>query len=288
MEIDAETRLVTLLGDPVAHSSSPRIHNTAFRVQGINAAYVATRVPSGDLPDALDGLRAMRFLGANVTIPHKQAVRPLLDAVTPRAEAIGAVNTIVRVESSDDAPFLRGDNTDGAGFWAPLQSHADALDGAEALVFGAGGAARAVVYTLLTECTLSRLTLAVRTPPKAEPLARDMAPHGPGTTLEIVPLHEAGAALRASTLVVNATPLGMHPDEDGTPWPDATDWTDAHIVYDLVYNPRTTRLLHEAAAQGATAIGGLGMLVGQAAAAYEQWTGRPMPEEAVYDALRDN
>lgn len=288
MEIDADTKLVTLLGDPVAHSLSPRIHNTAFQAQGVNAAYVATRVLDDDLPAAIGGLRAMRFLGANVTLPHKQAVRSLLDAVTARAEAVGAVNTIVRVEPSDGAPFLRGDNTDGAGFWAPLQPHANALDGAEALVFGAGGAARAIVYALLTECTLSRLTLAVRTPSKAEPLVRDMAPHGPDTTVDIVPMDDARSALRASTLVVNATPLGMHPDEDGTPWPDATDFTTAHVVYDLVYNPRTTRLLHDATAQGATTIGGLGMLIGQAAAAYAQWTGHPMPEEAVHDALRNN
>jgi shikimate dehydrogenase len=287
MQIDAETRLVTLLGDPVAHSLSPRIHNTAFQAQGVNAAYVATRVQADDLSAALDGLRAMQFLGANVTIPHKQAVRPLLDAETPRAEAVGAVNTIVRVEPPDGAPFLRGDNTDVAGFWAPLRPHADALDGADALVFGAGGAARAVVYALLTECSLSRLTLAVRTPSKAEPLAHEMAPYGPDTTLEVTPMDEARSALRASTLVVNATPLGMHPNEDATPWADTTDFTDAHIVYDLVYNPRMTRLLHEAAAKGATTIGGLGMLVGQAAAAYEQWTGRPMPEDVVIDALRD-
>ena len=287
MQIDAETRLVTLLGNPVAHSLSPRIHNTAFQAQGVNAAYVATRVLDDDLPAALDGVRAMRFLGANVTIPHKQAVRPLLDAETRRADAVGAVNTIVRVEPPEGTPFLRGDNTDVAGFWAPLQPHADALGGADALVFGAGGAARAVVYALLTECALSRLTLAVRTPSKAEPLAHEMAPHGPDTTLEIMPMKEARSALRASALVVNATPLGMHPNEGDTPWPTPTDFTDAHIVYDLVYNPRTTRLLHEAAAQGATPIGGLGMLVGQAAAAYEQWTGQPMHEDVVIDALRD-
>jgi shikimate dehydrogenase len=286
MHIDGATRLVTLLGDPVAHSLSPRIHNTAFQAQGENAVYVTTRVTDDDLPAAIEGLRAMRFLGANVTLPHKQAVQPLLDAVTSRAEAVGAVNTIARVEPPDGAPFLRGDNTDVDGFWTPLQSHADALDGAEALVFGAGGAARAVVYALLTESALARLTLAVRTPPKAEPLVRDMAPHGPDTTLDIIAMREAQSALRASTLVVNATPLGMHPEEDGTPWPHPGDFTDAHIVYDLVYNPQTTRLLHEATAQGATTISGLGMLVGQAAVAYEQWTGRPMPTEAVYDALR--
>lgn len=285
MSIDAETRLVTLLGNPVEHSLSPLIHNTAFQVHSINAAYVATRVAAGDLPAAVEGLRAMRFWGANVTIPHKQAVQRLLDDVTPRAEAVGAVNTIVRVDPPTGPAQLRGDNTDVAGFLAPLAPHADRLRGTTALIVGAGGAARAVTYALLTEHTPSRLTLAVRTPPKAEPLVHDMIAHAADTELKVVPIGEAGPALRASTLVVNATPVGMHPDVDRTPWPDADDFTPSHLVYDLVYNPTTTRLLREASAQGATSIGGLDMLIGQAAAAYEQWTGRPMPDEAVREAL---
>lgn len=285
MPIDAETQLVTLLGDPVEHSLSPLLHNTAFEAQGVNAAYVATRVAQEDLPAAIDGLRAMRFRGANVTIPHKQAVQRLLDGVSPRAEAVGAVNTIVREESPDAPPRLRGDNTDVAGFLAPLQPYAERLQGAEALIFGAGGAARAVTYALLTEYAPSRLTLAVRTPAKAEPLMRDFKAQDANGALEIVPMDEAGPALRTSTLVVNATPLGMHPDVDGTPWTEADDFSEAHIAYDLVYNPTTTRLLREAEARGATPIGGLDMLIGQAAAAYEQWTDQPMPENVVRQAL---
>ncbi|NBB74991.1 MAG: shikimate dehydrogenase [Bacteroidetes bacterium] len=285
MPIDAETQLVTLLGDPVEHSLSPLLHNTAFAAQEINAAYVATRVAVDDLPAAVEGLRAMRFLGANVTIPHKQAVQRLLDDVTPRAEAVGAVNTIVCEAPPDGPPRLRGDNTDVTGFLAPLQPHADRLQDAEVLLFGAGGAARAVVYALLTEHAPSRLTLAVRTPSKAEPLVLDMMAHAAAAQLEVVPIDEAGPALRASTLVVNATPLGMHPDVDRTPWPDADDFAEAQIVYDLVYNPTTTRLLREAEARGATPIGGLDMLIGQAAAAYAQWTDCPMPEATVRQAL---
>jgi len=285
MPIDAETQLVTLLGDPVEHSLSPLLHNTAFEAQEINAAYVATRVAADALPAAVEGLRAMRFLGANVTIPHKQAVQRLLDDVTPRAEAVGAVNTIVCEAPPAGPPRLCGDNTDVTGFLAPLQPHADRLQDAEVLLFGAGGAARAVVYALLTEYAPSRLTLAVRTPSKAEPLVLDMMAHTAAAQLEVVPIDEAGPALRASTLVVNATPLGMHPDVDRTPWPDADDFAETQIVYDLVYNPTTTRLLREAEARGATPIGGLDMLIGQAAAAYAQWTDRPMPEDAVRQAL---
>lgn len=286
MPIDGHTQLVVLLGDPVEHSLSPRIHNTAFEAQGVNAVYVARRVARDDLPAAVDGLRAMRFLGANVTLPHKQAVMPLLDAVSPQAEAIGAVNTIVCAEREDGRLALRGDNTDVAGFLAPLRPHAERLQGADMLIFGAGGAARAVAYGLLTTYGPARLTLAVRTPTKAEPLAHDLATHDANGALEIVAMDAAGAALQASTLVVNATPLGMHPDADGTPWPKADDFAAEQLVYDLVYNPPTTRLLREADAHGATTIGGLGMLIGQAAAAYAQWTGRSMPVDAVHRELK--
>jgi len=286
MHIDGATQLVTLLGDPVAHSLSPLIHNAAFRAQGTNAVYVASRVTAQALPAAVNGLRAMGFRGANVTIPHKQAVRELLDEVSPRADAVGAVNTIVHTASSEGASTLCGDNTDVAGFLAPLEPYADRLHGTAALVFGAGGAARAVVYALLTTYAPARLTLAVRTPAKAEPLVTDFAELDAHGALDVVPMRDAGPALRASTLVVNATPLGMHPDVDRTPWNDATDFAEAHIVYDLVYNPTTTRLLREADAHGATALGGLDMLIGQAAAAFEQWTEQPMPEDAVRDALQ--
>lgn len=285
MPIDAQTRLVTLLGDPVEHSRSPLIHNTAFAAQDVNAAYVTTRVVREDLTAAVEGLRAMRFLGANVTIPHKQAVLPLLDAVSPRAEAVGAVNTIVCTAQDDGRITLQGDNTDVAGFLEPLQPHADRLQHAEMLIFGAGGAARAVTYALLTTYAPTRLTLAVRTPPKAEPLARDFAAYDENAALTIVPMDEAGPALRASTLVVNATPLGMHPHTDGTPWPEADDFAAEQIVYDLVYNPRQTRLLREAEARGATPIDGLAMLISQAAAAYTQWTDRSMPVDAVRSEL---
>lgn len=288
MHIDAQTQLVTLFGDPVAYSLSPLIHNTAFQAQDVNAVYVTTRVEDADLPAAVEGLRAMHFLGANVTSPHKEAIRPLLDAVSPRAEAVGAVNTIVSRSQEDGRLTLQGDNTDVSGFLEPLQPHDDRLASSEMLIFGAGGAARAVIYALLTEYAPTRLTLAVRTPAKAEPVARDFSDYDANHALQVVPMNEAGAALRASTLIVNATPLGMHPNPDSTPWPDADDFSAEQIVYDLVYSPRMTRLLREAQAQGATTIGGLDMLIGQAAAAYFQWTGRSMPMETVREALQQH
>ena len=283
MSIDAETKVVTLLGHPVEHSRSPTIHNTAFRAQGVNAVYVATPVRPDRIADAVAGLRAMQFLGANVTVPHKESVRPLLDEVSERVAAVGAVNTIVR-----EGDTLRGDNTDVAGFLAPLvEAVGDALDGARMVVFGAGGAARAVVYGLLDRYRPARLTLVARRPEQAEALSADLDGYDATDALRVTTFADAGDAVRDSRLLVNATPLGMAPDRaDQTPWPDTGDLHDDQVAYDLVYTPEETRFLRAAAAQGATTIGGLDMLVEQAAAAYRQWTGRDMPTNAVRDALR--
>lgn len=278
-----DARLVYLIGDPVAHSHSPLIHNAAFRAAEIRATYRARRVPLEDLAEAVAALRVPEVLGANVTIPHKRAVIPHLDALAPAAEVIGAVNTVIR---QDDGTLL-GDNTDAAGFLHGLDDEHE-LHGAPTLVLGSGGAARAVVYALLTELRPTTLTLAARSPDKAEALAADFAALGPDTALHVVSLREAGPAVRASRLVVNATPLGMHPRTDATPWPDAGDFGPAHTVYDLVYAPAETRLLREAAARGARAIGGMAMLVGQAAASFERWTGTPMPLGPVHSVLRDH
>jgi shikimate dehydrogenase len=281
--IDAETRVVTLIGHPVEHSLSPRIHNTAFGAQGVNAVYVATPVRPAALEAAVEGLRALQFLGANVTVPHKEAVRPLLDDVSARAAAVGAVNTIVR-----EGDTLRGDNTDVEGFLRPLtEKVGDALQGTRMLVFGAGGAARAVVYGLLDRYAPERLTLVARRPEQAEALAADLDGYDVRDALRVTTFDDAAPAVRTSRLLVNATPLGMAPDHgDQTPWPDAGALHDDHVAYDLVYTPEETRFLRDAAAQGATTIGGLGMLVEQAAASYVQWTGADMPRDAVYEALR--
>jgi shikimate dehydrogenase len=282
VHIDADTKLVTLLGHPVEHSLSPLIHNTAFQAQGVNAVYVATPVRPGDLAEGIAGLKALQFWGANVTVPHKEEVRALLDDVSERAAAVGAVNTIV---CEDDG--LRGDNTDVDGFLTPLVDTAgETLQDAPMLIFGAGGAARAVVYGLLARYAPAQLTLVARRPEQAETLAADFAAYDTQDALRVTTFEDAGDAVRESRLLVNATPLGMAPDTDGTPWPDADDFTPDHVAYDLVYNPEETRFLQDAAAQGATILGGLDMLVGQAAAAYEQWTGQDMPTDAVYEALR--
>lgn len=275
--LTARTRLVVLLGDPVAHSRSPALHNAAFRALGLDLAYVAAKVRPADLGAAVAGLRALGAVGANVTIPHKATVLAHLDALTDAARAAGAANTLV---ARDDGA-LEGDNTDVGGFLDGLGPHARRLAGAEAVVFGTGGAARAVVYALLSALGPARLTLAARTPAHAEALALDLAPYDPRGALAVVPLADAADALRAARLVVNATPLGMHPLVETTPWEDGRVFGPGQVVYDLVYAPRETRLLREATGRGATPIDGLPMLAAQAARAFRRWTGQALPDEVL-------
>lgn len=277
----AATRLAVLLGDPVAHSRSPRIHNAAFRALGLDAVYLACRVAPAYLPAAVAGLKALGALGASVTIPHKEAVAPLLDRLAPTAASVGAVNTLV----FEDDGAVRGENTDVEGFLQPLRPHDDRLHGAAMTVLGAGGAARAAAYALLSVFEPTRLTVAARRPDQARRLSAALAPHDPFDALWPASFAEAGAAVRESALVVNATPVGMAPDAGRTPWPEASDFHAGQLVYDLVYAPAETRLLREAAARGAVPLGGLAMLVGQAAAAFRLWTGRDLPLDAVWAAL---
>ncbi|MEM1056264.1 MAG: shikimate dehydrogenase [Bacteroidota bacterium] len=261
------TGLAVLLGDPVAHSVSPAMHNAAFRQQGLDAVYLACRVEPGRLAEAVAGLDALGAMGANVTIPHKETAAALAAERSPEVEAVGAANTLVRGGTG-----WRAHNTDIAGFLAPLDGRN--LTSKTATVLGAGGAARAVVYALLTAFSPSRLTLASRRTEQAEALGRDLAPRDPRGALTVCSLREAPEA----DLVINATPLGMHGMEDLSPLP-GTRLGPGQIAYDLVYRPRETRFLREARESGAEIIGGLPMLVGQAAEAYRLWTGRTFPTE---------
>lgn len=282
--LDASTQIVLLLGDPVEHSLSPCIHNTAFAAHEINAVYAATRVVRHDLADAVQGMRALRILGANVTIPHKERVMPLLDSVSDRAQALGAVNTII-AHGEGDARTLQGDNTDVAGFLDPLRSQSN-LHGQPMTILGAGGAARAAAYALITTYAPTPLTVAARRPEQAQTLVNELALHAAHeATLTACALNDAAASVRSSRLVVNATPVGMAPHADATPWPHIDCFSPGQLVYDLVYTPRPTRLLREAGAQGADTQDGLAMLIGQAAAAYEMWTDRPMPVDVVQDEV---
>ena len=269
---NADTGLVVLLGDPVEHSLSPQLHNAAFRAQGLNLTYLACRVDSDRLDDAIAGLDALGAVGANVTLPHKRGALELAASASPSAVAVGAANTLVRGEAGWHA-----DNTDVAGFLGPLQPIADRLRGETVVVIGAGGAARAVVWGL-REHLGARVIVAARRRAQASELAAAFG-------ADALTIDQARGPGRAAALVVNATPVGTAPRPDATPWTFAPDTRRDQIAYDLVYRPAQTRFLHDAAALGLATIGGLPMLLGQAAASYALWTGREMPLDVARAAL---
>ncbi|MGC9400428.1 MAG: shikimate dehydrogenase [Anaerolineae bacterium] len=271
--IDGTTRLVGLIGWPVRHSRSPVVHNAAFAALGLNWRYVPLPTPPARVGEAVRGLVALGFRGANVTVPHKETVLPYLDALAPAAAALGAVNTLVIDRSGDASADIRGHNTDVPGFLAALRSGDFEPQGKRAIVIGAGGAARAVVYALLS-AGAQKVTVLNRTPSRAVALVDDLAPHAQATALHGAPLtaERLVEAAYGAHLLVNATTVGMWPHTHASIWPDEAS-IPAHLtVMDLVYRPRETRLLAQARAAGAHPIDGLGMLIHQGALAFDLWT----------------
>jgi len=274
--INGKTKLVGLIGWPVEHSLSPAMHNSAFAALNLNWRYLPLPVHPERLGEAVAGLRALGFVGANVTVPHKEAVMSYLDHVTPEAQAIGAVNTIVVREGRSI-----GHNTDWCGFLAALSEGGFDPQGKRVVVLGAGGAARAVVYALAHAG--AQVTVLNRTLARAQVLVKDFSPLFPALPLTLQTLEEQTAEAH---LLVNATPVGTWPEVNQSIWPQGLTFPGHLTVFDLVYNPRQTKLLRQAEAAGAKAIGGLGMLVHQGAAAFELWTGEKAPVETMYEAAR--
>ncbi len=270
--ISGHTALAGVLGDPVRHSLSPAMHNAALRELGLDWAYLALPVAPADLATVVRGLEALDCRGLNVTLPHKQAVAALAAELTPLAARLGAVNTLVRrVEGG-----WLGTNTDVEGFLAPLRE-AEGWAGAEAVVLGCGGSARAVVAGL-SELGFARIRLAARNPERLAAFTADCGRWAPA--LEGLAWESLEPALAAAALVVNTTPVGMASAGDPaaalrSPLEPAelAALAATATVYDLIYTPRPTALLRAAAARGCRAIDGLEMLVQQGAAALRLWSG---------------
>ena len=279
-DINAATTLVGLFGWPVTHSISPQMHNAAFVARQMNWRYLAFSVQPERVPEAIAALPALGLRGVNVTVPHKQAVMPHLHHWTAAAEAIGAVNTIVVGEDGQ----LTGDNTDAAGFIADLNAHEVDPAGKRALVIGAGGSSRAVVYGL-AEAGVQSVTILNRTVAKAVDLAATMQSYFPEINIGSAAFpDDVTASAESAELIVNCTSLGMEPRIEGLPWEEDVEFRTEQIVYDLVYNPAMTRLLQLAFTDGAMAIGGLGMLVYQGAIAWQKWTGEAAPVDVMQRA----
>ena len=262
-QVSGQTRTVGIVGWPVAHSLSPRIHNAAFRALGMDWVYVPMPVEPSDVERAFEGLVALGFAGANVTMPHKTVAAERADTLSDDARRLRAVNTLV-VERST----LAGHNTDAPGFDRFLR-HDAGFDprGRSALIFGAGGAARACALALARGGVAS-LIVSARDTRRTEPVKA--AIEGFGVDVRTVAFHEAGRV--QADLIVNATPLGGG-DE---PLPIPPIGEDS-LVVDLLYDPAVTPLQTAARAAGAIAFGGIGLLLHQAALSFELWTGRQPP-----------
>ena len=268
-------RWACILGDPVAHSLSPDLHNAAFRALGIDVHYEARRVSHEDLARAVGQLRAADCLGANVTAPHKQAVIPLVDEVSEEVVALGALNTIV-----NRGGRLFGGNTDAAGLarWMRL-SGISAEDGA-AVVLGAGGAARSAVWAL-ADIGAARVRILNRTPAKAATLVESLKPRVKAE-LEWGELQAAAAPiLEPWRIIINATSMGHH---GSAPIVHPSWYSPDSVAVELAYNPPVTGFMVAAREAGARAENGIGMLLHQAALAFERWTGQSPPMD-VYEAV---
>lgn len=265
--VSGSTRTVGIMGWPVSHSLSPAIHNAAFAALGLDWVYVALPVHPLQVLAALDGLRAMGFAGANVTMPHKAAVADLIDELSEDARRLHAVNTIVC-----DGERLRGENTDAPGFERFIRIDAGVdPSGRAALIFGAGGAGRACALALARGGATS-ITVAAREPARVTDVAA--AIEGLGAHVHAVAFDDA-VNIRAD-LIVNATPLGVR--QESLPLPPVGPDT---LVVDLLYHPAVTPLQVQARAEGAVAFGGIGLLLHQAALSFELWTGQPPPLEVM-------
>ena len=268
-----------LIGYPLEHSLSPKIHAAALESCGLHGEYSLYPI----CPDDLQGLKSIlarirngEIAGLNVTIPHKQNVIPLLGELTLKAKTIGAVNTISLQNGK-----LVGDNTDVPGFLVDLNhflemNQSSIVNHNSALILGAGGSARAVVYALAQDGWDVAIT--ARRPEQAQ----ELASHYSIQTMDYSDLQSV-----TFNLLVNTTPVGMAPDVDSSPWPANLSFPSNAAIYDLVYNPRETKLVKNAHAAGLSATTSLGMLVEQAALSFEIWTGCNLPREPLFATVED-
>jgi shikimate dehydrogenase len=257
---------LAVIGYPLGHTLSPRIHRAAIRALGLDLTYEAVETAPERLPAFMGELRGPEWLGCNVTVPHKQAVLPFMTELGDEARAIGAVNTVVH-----RADRLEGHNTDAKGFVEDVQEHFGPVEGKRIAVLGAGGAARAVCCALAKPA--ERVWLLNRTPERAEALVRQF-----GGALQM----GRPENLREAQLIVNCTSAGLH--EGDSPLADQLV-PDGAVLYDLIYNPPVTRLMKAVTERGGRAVNGLGMLVRQAAASFHIWTGIQPPLDVMFEAV---
>jgi len=281
----ANTELIGLIGHPIKHSYSPFIQNYALERMGVDAIYLAFDVPTENLKNAINSITALGLKGLNVTLPHKEKIIKFLDELSEEASIIGAVNTVV-----NDHGKLIGYNTDANGILETLLPYKDAITGTKVAVVGAGGSARAVIYTLLRYFRPEEVNIINRTQQRADTLMNYFSlkmRYDSFHTYDLFPPDNL-EILSNSKLIINATTIGMFPDVEDSITDLEESFNEDQIVFDLVYNPTKTNFLKMAERQGANVVGGLKMLIAQAAKSFELWTGAEMPVNEISQQLEKN
>ena len=277
------TKIIGLLGHPIKQSYSPFIHNVTVELKKLDYIYLPFDVPAVNLKNALKGMIALDIKGFNITIPHKENILQFMNDVSEEASIIGSVNTVV----NDDGK-LTGYNTDINGILESLYPYKDDILGREVSVIGAGGSARAVIYTLIRYFKPAVIHIINRTEQRAEALKKyfsDKMKYDGIKTKELFP-PDLVKIFSNSKVIINATPVGMYPDQDDIITSLENSFVKNQVVFDLVYNPPQTKLLKLAASRGAITISGLKMLVYQAAKSFELWTNEEMPIDQIYKSLQ--
>lgn len=277
--ITGKTQNLGIIGYPIEHTLSPLMQTSALQAAGLDCSYIALSVPPGRLVPALEGLRALYFRGWNVTIPHKSTIIQFLDAIDPDAKLIGAVNTVV-----NDGGAITGYNTDVIGFMMSIVKAGYVLDEQRAVVLGAGGAARAVVWALCKR-RASSITIGVRNPQKASALAKDFS-HFAAIDVFDWNSDEFKQQVEAADIIINTTPLGMSPNVDAMPPVDLSLLPEGALVYDLVYSPAKTKFLLKAEELGYPTLNGEAMLAYQGVESFRLFTGVETDAQIMLDAVR--
>lgn len=273
MEINAETRLCGLIGNPVRHSVSPLIHNQLSKMLDINMAYVTFPVEDDNVEAAVKGAFALDILGMNVTVPHKQRVIPFLSDTDPIAKAIGAVNTLVREKDG-----YKGYNTDITGFYRSLEEEHIAVRGENIILLGAGGASRAIAFLLGRE-NAAKVYLLNRSADKAEHIAEAVNAYFKRDIIVPMALTEYKRLPKERYLGIQTTSVGLHPNDGDVVIDDADFYNQIHTGVDIIYNPYETRFMKEVKKAGGKAVNGMKMLLWQGVAAYELWNGVSVSKE---------
>jgi len=256
-------KLYGVIGDPVAHSLSPLMHNDLYDLYSIDATYVSFHVKPENLQDAVKGFKAINISGLSITVPHKTAIMPLLDAIDPLAEAIGAVNTIV----NDHGRFI-GYNTDGMGYLEGIKREVPSFTDKNMLLIGAGGAARAIYFTM-AQAGLKNIDIANRTISQAEYLVEN-CPFPKNS--QVLSLKEAEEQLSKYDFIVQTTSIGMHPNVDSSTI-SVNNLKSTAFVSDIIYSPLETKILKDAKQKGARTQNGIPMFAYQGALQFKMWTG---------------